>query len=249
MGDTPSDGLDTRFDEELVNVAQQRIVGRLIEAWAAFETLELRHFQAAMNKVHGYLWRHFLQDQDLTEDLTHEAFMEAWETLPQKQPELPFLLWVQNIALQVARRYVYKTERETPLNDEVQPSRSGFIWPLSPEEVAQRNPTKAALRVKLVHIMQSLNENQREILRLHFEGLNHREIATMLQIKPESVRQKLWRALKLLRDTWKAEEGQWDLQILSSQPKEGVPELDNTALPQRTTPQPATPKKRGQQRP
>jgi RNA polymerase sigma-70 factor (ECF subfamily) len=208
VGDTPSDGWDTP-DEAQSEAAQQQTAKRRREAWDVFAGFYLAFFNDVLNIVSGLLWRYSLRDRDMAEQLTQEAFMKAWDALPQKNPQISFLDWIKVIALNGARSYVRKRKREISFNQAMQlPANTPTPLEPSPEEQAERNSSTEALRVKIERVMQRLTKKQRRMLELHHgQEKSVKEIAEMLGIKSASVRQMIWRASARFRELWKEEEG------------------------------------------
>ena len=83
----------------------------------AFDHLIRRYQQ----NVGAYMWR-FTRDHGKWEELVHDAFVEAYLSLPRFQGRAPFLHWLKRIATRVGYRF-WRTRqqrrRETPLTPEV----------------------------------------------------------------------------------------------------------------------------------
>ena len=67
----------------------------------------------------------------------------------------------------------------------------------SPAELASQHETGALMR----RALDRLNDGQREVIGLHyFLGMKHTEIATLLDIKPTTVRQRCFQGLRILSE-------------------------------------------------
>src|SRR5579885_3610208 len=92
VGDTPPGDLDSWPDADLVRLAQIRSEAAIAVALSAFKVLYHRYVTEVVNTVYVCLLRSFCRaDQNLAEQLTHEAFLKAWNALPEKKAEAPFI--------------------------------------------------------------------------------------------------------------------------------------------------------------
>ncbi len=245
MGDSPPGDLDSWPDVELVGLAQMRIEGGILIAWEAFKVLWRRYVNEVANTVHVFLLRtYFISDHDLAEQLTQEAFVKAWDALPKKNPQAPFIAWIKRIAINEAWQDRRKHRREIALtNDEEQSTDNSDPLEQSPEE-------QAALQDAIERTKMRLSEQERAVFTLHHEqGYSEAEIASMLGIRVSSVRQTLWRATRRFREEWLKETSEGDSPPPQQAPKKGKQPSNTVAQPQKAANSSATHKKRGRQRP
>jgi RNA polymerase sigma factor (sigma-70 family) len=244
VGDTPPGDLDSWPDVDLVRLAQMRSEAAIAIAWSAFTTLYHRHVTEVVNTVYVCLLRSFfLSDQNLAAQLTHEAFLKAWDALPEKKAQAPFIAWIKRIAINEARQHQRKHRRETSLtNDEEQ-----FID--NPDSLEQSPEEQAALQDTIERILMCLTEQERAVFTLHHQGYSQEEIAAILGIKVTSVRQELWRAHGHFRKEWLKEASAGDSPPSQPGAKKGKKPSNTAAQPQKTANPPTTRKKRGRQKP
>lgn len=150
----------------------------------AFSELVRRHQTA----VYRYLWRMLGSHEDALE-LTQDAFVKAWQALPQWQPEAQFRTWLfriaNNTALDALRRR--KLVEFVALED-------AYDAPGSepdPERQAQAAQEVRQLEASL----QKLVPEHRQILLLReVEEMSYEEIGHMLSLSEGTVKSRLARA-------------------------------------------------------
>ena len=133
------------------------------------------------------------------EDAAQEAFLAAWKALP----KFPHGRQVFHLALPAdgERRHrpaapPPKDSRSQSLEDEEAPLQLSDPAP-GPEEHAQAAERRAALQ----RAISALSENHRKILLLRaVNGLDYQEIGQMLELTPGTVKSRLARARRELRD-------------------------------------------------
>jgi RNA polymerase sigma-70 factor (ECF subfamily) len=147
-------------------------------------------------------------------DVIQEAYMEAWERLPQylENPSMPFFLWLRFLTGQrlvtlhrhhLGRR-MRDPGREVSLHGGTLPEATSAALAAQllghdtrPSEAAMR----AELKVRLQEALDSLEPIDREVLSLrHFEQLSRAETAQVLGIKESAVSKRYVRALERLKD-------------------------------------------------
>jgi RNA polymerase sigma-70 factor (ECF subfamily) len=150
----------------------------------AFAELVRRHQDA----VYRFLVR-MVGTREEALDLAQDAFVRAWQALPQWQPEAQFRTWLFRIASNAAldalrRRRVVRFE---PI-DETFEAAADEPDPQKRLELTQR---VAALEASLA----KLSAEHREILMLReVEGMSYEEIGTVLAISEGTVKSRLARA-------------------------------------------------------
>ena len=150
----------------------------------AFSELVRRH----QDHVYRYLLR-MLGSHDDALELTQDAFVKAWQALPQWQPEAQFRTWLfriaNNAALDALRRR--KLVEFVPLED-------SFDAPSSepdPEHQAQATQEVRQLEASL----KKLRPEHREILLLReVEEMSYEEIGRVLSLSEGTVKSQLARA-------------------------------------------------------
>jgi RNA polymerase sigma-70 factor (ECF subfamily) len=150
----------------------------------AFSELVRRH----QDRVYRYLLRMLGSREDALE-LTQDAFVKAWQALPQWQPEAQFRTWLfriaNNTALDALRRR--KLVEFVPLED-------SFDAPGSepdPERQAQATQEVRLLEASL----KRLAPEHRDILLLReVEEMSYEEIGRVLSLSEGTVKSRLARA-------------------------------------------------------
>lgn len=140
------------------------------------------------------------------EDLVQETFLKAWKGFDSYMPGRPFLNWLLRI---MQRAYLDMRRRENPirkaesLNSMVSPS-DGEVQELT---IADPNPTPDE-EVVYAEFSQELRSSLRELPDVYrtaielcdLQGLSYAEIASMQSTTIGTVRSRIHRGRKLLRD-------------------------------------------------
>ena len=156
----------------------------------AFSELVRRH----QNPVYRYLLRMLGSHEDALE-LTQDAFIKAWQALPQWQPEAQFRTWLfriaNNTALDALRHR--KLIEFVPLED-------SFDAPGSePDPEHQAQVTQEVLQLETS--LNKLVPEHREILLLReVEEMSYEEIGYVLSLSKGTVKSRLARARATLID-------------------------------------------------
>lgn len=133
-------------------------------------------------------------DHQRASELTHDAFVRAWERLSTFRGEAAFETWMHRLAVNVVltatrgeRRRAARFSAST--DDESAETESAFARPAPDVET----------RLDLERAIASLPPRAREVFVLHdVEGYRHDEIAERLELQPSSVRAQLHRARQLI---------------------------------------------------
>lgn len=168
-------------DAELARSAAAGHVG-------AFETLYRRH----AGRVHGVIVRLVGGQGARAEDLTQEAFVRAWQALPEFRFESAFSTWLHRLAVTTALMEL-RRRRSGPLfrDDE------HLLESVGMQDSAGNG---TALSMDLERAVSSLPPRARAVLVLHdVEGWKHEEIARELGMAIGSSKAQLHRARQLLR--------------------------------------------------
>lgn len=153
----------------------------------AFETLYRRHHR----RVHGVIVRLVGQAGARAEDLTQEAFVRAWQALPNFRFESAVSTWLHRLAVNTALMEL-RARRSRPLADDDEDA----LDALSTPDTAGH----AVLGRDLERAVASLPPRARAVLVLHdVEGWKHEEIAEELGMAVGSSKAQLHRARGLLR--------------------------------------------------
>ena len=129
--------------------------------------------------------RALVHDADAAEDISQDAFVDAWRQLPTLRRPERFRAWLFGIARHKALNHLRRARREAPLPvpESVQPANVG--------------PANEGVRKRL----EQLGERDREVLAAKYlQELSYAEIAQALAIPVNAVRVRCCRARQRLRE-------------------------------------------------
>jgi RNA polymerase sigma-70 factor (ECF subfamily) len=157
---------------------------------AAFEQL----YQRAGGRIFALCLR-MSGDRARAAELTHEAFVRAWERLAQYRGESAFTTWMHrlavNLVLERLRSDRRREARVTLVDDEATDHAVQAAFDPAASDILDR--------VDLERAVAALPPNARQVFVLHdVEGYRHEEIAERMHLAPGTVRAHLHRARKLL---------------------------------------------------
>ncbi|MFC0005717.1 RNA polymerase sigma factor [Micromonospora siamensis] len=155
------------------------------------EDLFRQVYAANFERILVYALRRVAQPEDAA-DVVAEVFLVAWRRrdIP---PEPETRLWLYGVARRVLANHHRGTLRRERLGDRLRHRLRGG----PPVDPGSQVPDRLAVRSALAR----LGELDREVLMLTFwEGLEPREIATVLRVSPAVVRTRLSRARTRLRE-------------------------------------------------
>ncbi|MBB1088518.1 sigma-70 family RNA polymerase sigma factor [Lysobacter sp. SG-8] len=155
----------------------------------AFESLYRRH--AA--RVHGVIGRLVGHHGTRAEDLTQEAFVKAWQALPDFRFESAFSTWLHRLAVNTALMDL-RSQRSRPQHE-------GDDDAFDMLGQADSAGHVTAISMDLERAVASLPPRARAVLVLYdVEGWKHEEIAAELGMAVGSSKAQLHRARHLLRE-------------------------------------------------
>ena len=138
------------------------------------------------------------RDRDVSEEITQQVFISCWQKLDTLKNSASFLPWVR----QSARYAAYNYLRDNRLADRVGGDEADALFAaycdgeLPPETSLSRTQTNQLLN----HVVDELPEESREIVLLYYrEEQSASQVAELLSVSPELVRQRLSRARKVLK--------------------------------------------------
>ncbi|HEX7897217.1 MAG TPA: sigma-70 family RNA polymerase sigma factor [Planctomycetota bacterium] len=150
---------------------------------AARAELVRRHYGAA----YSLAWK-LTRHVETARDVAQEAFLRAFSRLDAHDPRYGFGSWVLKIASNYALDLLRQAGRREPPPEEVEPP--------SPEAILERGEDLARVR----RALDALPPDTRAALVLHLqEALPLREIAFVLDLSENAVRNRIWRGLQKVR--------------------------------------------------
>ncbi len=161
----------------------------------ALETIYQTHIRALLQ--YG---KRFTKDDAIVEDAAHDLFVNIWKnrkTIGQTNKILPYLL------LSLRRDIIRRLNKIKKLNISAQTDDS-FDVPFEDGNIEDQwiaTETSNEREIELKKGMEKLSKRQREVLYLKFyKDLDYPEIAKILEINYQSVRNLVSQALKKLKD-------------------------------------------------
>ncbi len=188
--------LSSLTDEEVMLELQQ---GRD----EALDELYRRHYKG----VYIFLVR-MLSDRHLAEDLLQETYIRVYNNRLKWEPRSKFTSWLyriaRNLSIDEKRRYwnrLVHMDSQTGCNHD-DSSYSTYLERVEADEDDARELASQASDEECIReAICTLSEEQREVMILNkYHGLSYAEIAEVLDISPESVKQRAYRAHMRLRE-------------------------------------------------
>ena len=136
------------------------------------------------NRVYSLAFR-ITGDREESADLAQEAFLKAWQALPNFQGESSFATWVYRLTTNLCIDYIRRQQRrrETVSAVSLDESDSHFPEPADPGQDPHRALEQTELRRAVERGLQALPEAQRQVLVLReLSGLSYQEIGQALQL-------------------------------------------------------------------
>jgi RNA polymerase sigma-70 factor (ECF subfamily) len=166
---------------------------------------DLTAFEPLVEKYRNRVWRlafNYLRDREEAWDVAQEAFIRAYQALPNFRGQSAFYTWLFRIVVNVAAdRARARAARGRAFGTERVPEEDWERVMVEQEE----NPVDAAARAedreRITKALATLPEHHRTIIMLSdIEGLSYREIADVLSIPMGTVMSRLHNARKRLRE-------------------------------------------------
>lgn len=143
-----------------------------------------------------------LRRRESAEDITQDAFIKAFQNLHQLQDGSKFGAWLAVIASNLARNYL-KREKKIVLTDELPAGETDSVS-LGTEETALRSLEMERIR-QAIRTLPS--EQFQAVVLQYYHDLKVDEIASMLKIRPGTVKSRLFRARQKLAAVLELEDG------------------------------------------
>lgn len=163
---------------------------------SAFDLLVIK-YQRRVRRLIGRMVR----DADLVEDIAQETFIRAYRALHQFQGEAQFYTWLYRIAVNTAKQFLNKLQREPQLADHIFLSDGDLDETFSSRDEPSTDETpESILAAKeiisaLDQAMAALPDDLRTALSLReIERLSYEEIAQSMACPVGTVRSRIFRA-------------------------------------------------------
>ncbi len=170
-------------------------------------------FSALVRKYQDYAYGvavGMLSDFELARDVVQESFLSAYRDLRKLRDPSRFGGWLRGIVRNMSRRAIRELARVRELAEEMRRTQGPFDPAPSPDKASEEAERRGIVR----RALERLNDSQRETVGLYYvDGLSYDEIAGFLGVTETAVQGRLQRArarlrkdLKMVEDTFKAEQ-------------------------------------------
>lgn len=160
---------------------------------AAFSEL----FHRLYPRMVKFSWR-YTRTKTTAKDIVQESFVKLWEVRSTIDPQKSLLAYLFQMVRNRSLNHLRDTPSNQPSIDDI-PEQALQSELSSPKITSTNNETGK----KMLQWIDALPHRQREAIRLtRFEGLDHEEVAHVMDISPRTVNNHIVTALSTLRDEW-----------------------------------------------
>jgi RNA polymerase sigma-70 factor (ECF subfamily) len=180
-------------------VEQQKIRAAQAGDMAAFEWIVQQHEE----RLFGFCCR-WLRCMEDAREVCQDAFVRAWQALPEFEGRAKLSTWLYQIALNLCRdraktRAARQRDSTIALEDVEQP-------PLCPQQTPSASAELNSEMQKLERGLAVMPEKLRAVLMLTtMEGLSHEECAQVVNCSTRGVEGRVYRARQMLLKWWDEE--------------------------------------------
>ncbi len=147
-------------------------------------------FELCHQSIYGYAYSIIKNPQD-AQDIVQDVFIQIYKNAHLYKSSSKAMAWIFTITKNITYMKIRKQQRETILDEREDLENLYKV----DDHVEEKN------KIFLQQALSSLDEQSRQIVVLHsLEGLLHKEIAAMLDMKLSTVLSKYNRAIKKLQD-------------------------------------------------
>jgi RNA polymerase sigma-70 factor (ECF subfamily) len=151
-------------------------------------------FERHHRPVYGFFYR-MTNSRELSEDLVQDVFLRILRYRDTYQPKTSFTAWMYGIARNAMIDTMRKRRPESSLDGESMPE-----VPTQDEPADERMRARQETEI-LQRALRSLPADKREVLILaRYQDLRYEEIGRILGCEANAVKQKVFRAVRLLGD-------------------------------------------------
>ena len=197
---TQLENIESLDDRDLVGLAKEGDE-------AAFRAIMQRHNRRLYRVARGVL-----RDESEAEDAVQEAYVRAFTHLAEFRGDAKLSTWLTRIVVNEAlgRLRRQRPTVELTVLDSVHENKGAQILPFLLADAAVENPERSAARREIRQLLERAVDDLPEPFRVVFvmraiEEMSIEETAAYLELRPETVKTRLHRARRLLRDTLDAQ--------------------------------------------
>jgi len=170
----------------------------------ALEELFRRYYRP----IYRFVYRQ-LSNEEASADVVQETFLRVFRSRKQYRPTSRFTHWIyriaRNLCVDEKRRYWNRNVTEASAMGSAENPSADFIdLQSSPAPSGADVLHEKEMEQIIRDAIESLSEEQRQVMLMHkYQGLAYKEIAEILGVTTESVKQRAYRAHVRLRDLLK----------------------------------------------
>jgi RNA polymerase sigma-70 factor (ECF subfamily) len=165
------------------------------------------------NSLYAFL-KHFLNRQDLVEDVFQETFLQLFTSRESFDPDRPLRPWLFTIAANKAKDALRKSQRTSAIpigtiSESQEMSFDDVLNTLSSDNtMPYEELEKGEVSSRVAEIIANMPENLREILILaYFNKFSYKQMAKILSIPIGTVKSRLHTAVARFAQDWKTTTG------------------------------------------
>jgi RNA polymerase sigma-70 factor (ECF subfamily) len=163
---------------------------------AAFRTIMERH-----NRKLYRIARGIVRNDSEAEDVVQEAYIKAFTHLGGFRGDSSLATWLSRITMNEA---LGRLRRERPAVETFETQRTGAQIIKFPQTVTSADPERTMAQREILQLVELATDNLPEIFRIVFmtrviEGMSIEETANLLNLQPDTVKTRLHRARRLVR--------------------------------------------------
>ncbi len=196
------------------SVLKKTTDAELLDRYAAGDESAFREIVSRYkNSLYAFL-KHFLNRQDLIEDIFQETFLQLFTSRESFDPDRPLRPWLFTIAANKAKDALRKSQRTSaiPIGTISESREMSFDDVLNTLTFDNTMPyeelEKGEISSRVAEIIASMPENLREILILaYFNKFSYKQMAQILSIPIGTVKSRLHTAVARFAKDWKTTTG------------------------------------------
>lgn len=142
-----------------------------------------------------------VKDEDLTMDIVQEAFLKAYEGLPNLRNKDQFYPWIKRIAINESLMKIDRNKRFVDMYNEDQDEEDYFFNSITDEKNPEKELLDEEIRRYVRKYVDSLPSKLRTVIILReVEDMSYEEIADILKIPIGTVRSRLFNARQIIKE-------------------------------------------------
>jgi len=179
-------------------VSESELIDRVI---AGDPVAERALYDLHVDRVYRLAYRLAAGDRDLAQDFTQEAFVRAFDRLPEFQRRSALSTWLHSITVSVSLNGLRRRDRHTRREADLEEAS------LVPGGAREAEPD---LKTRLRRAIAELPEHYRAVFVMYdVEGYTHEEIGSTLGVPVGTSKARLSRAREKLREALAEFAGEW----------------------------------------